>query len=128
MKFQKSLLVLFMLVYCKSVTAQSFEGVWKGTSICQVKNSPCHDEIVVYHISKDSSGKGYGMIANKIVNGDEENMGTINFTYDNKQKAYVAIDSVRNARWEFRITGNTMKGTLKYKGDLYRIVEVKKER
>lgn len=127
MKFQISILLLFILIFGKSVTAQSFEGVWKGTSLCQVKNSPCHDEIVVYHISKGSTGKSYDMIANKIVNGKEENMGTISFTYDDKQKIFISVDSVRNARWEFKITGNAMKGTLMYKGDLYRIVDVKKE-
>jgi len=41
----------------KGVPAQSIEGVWKGTSLCQIKDSPCHDETVVYHISKDSTGK-----------------------------------------------------------------------
>ena len=127
MKFQKPILLLFILLFGKTVTAQSFEGVWKGTSLCQVKNSPCHDEIVVYHISKDSTGRSYDMIANKIVNGKEDYMGTINFIYNAQQKAFVSVDSIRNAKWEFKITGNTMKGTLMYKGDLYRIVDVKKE-
>lgn len=79
MKFQNSILLLLVLMFGKSVTAQSFEGVWKGTSLCQVKNSPCQDEIIVYHISKGSTGKSYDVIANKIVNGKEENMGTIPF-------------------------------------------------
>ena len=127
MKFKRSILLLFILVFGKTVMAQTFEGVWKGTSLCQVKNSPCHDEIVVYHISKDSTGKSYDMIANKIVDGKEVYMGTISFTYDNQQKVFVSVDSARNARWEFRITGNAMKGTLMYKGDLYRVVDVKKE-
>ena len=127
MKLQRSILLLFILIYGKTVRAQSFEGIWKGTSICQIKNSPCHDEIVVYHISKDSTGKSYDMIANKIVDGKEAYMGTISFTYDNQQKVFVSVDSARNARWEFRITGNAMKGTLMYKGDLYRVVDVKKE-
>ena len=127
MKLQRSILLLFILIYGKTVRAQSFEGIWKGTSLCQIKNSPCHDEIVVYHISKDSTGKSYDMIANKIVDGKEEFMGTISFTYDNQQKVFVSVDSARNARWEFRITGNAMKGTLMYKGDLYRVVDVKKE-
>lgn len=127
MKFQGSILLLFILVFGKPVTAQSFEGIWKGTSLCQIKNSPCHDEVVVYHISKDSTGRSYDMIANKIVNGKEEYMGTIPFTYDDKQKVYVSVDSARNAKWEFKISGSTMKGTLMYKGDLYRIVDVKKE-
>jgi len=127
MKFQMLLLFLFILMVEETVTAQSFEGTWKGTTLCQIKNSPCHDEIVVYHISKDSTGKSYQVIANKIVDGKEEYMGTIPFTYDDKQKVFVSIDSVRNARWEFKITGSVMKGTLLLRGDLYRIVDVKKE-
>jgi stress response protein SCP2 len=127
MKFQRSVLLLIVLIFGKSVTAQSFEGIWKGTSLCQVKNSPCHDEIVVYHISKDSTGKSYEVIANKIVDGKEEYMGTIPFTYDDKQRVFLSVDSVRNAKWEFRIAGGAMKGTLMYKGDLFRIIDVKKE-
>src|SRR6187455_3079495 len=119
MKFQRSVLLLFILIFGKSVTAQSFEGIWKGTSLCQVKNSPCHDEIVVYHISKDSTGRSYEVIANKVVDGKEEYMGTLLFTYNDKQKVFVSVDSVRNARWEFRISGGAMKGTLIYKGDLF---------
>ena len=127
MNFQRSILLLFILILGKTVTAQSFEGIWKGTSLCQIKNSPCHDEVVVYHISKDSTGKSYEVIANKIVDGKEDYMGTIPFTYDSKQKVFVSVDSVRNARWEFKITGSVMKGTLMYKGDLFRIIDVKKE-
>ena len=127
MKFQRSIVLLFILMFGKNVTAQSIEGTWKGTSLCQVKNSPCHDEIVVYYISKDSIGKAYEVVANKIVNGKEDSMGTISLTYDDQKKAFVSADSVRNARWEFKLTGNTIKGTLIYKGDLYRIIDVKKE-
>jgi stress response protein SCP2 len=127
MKFQNLIVLIFILMFGKSVTAQSFEGVWKGTSLCQIKNSPCHDEVVLYRISKDSTGKSYEMIANKIVKGKEEDMGTLRFTYDDKQKAFVSVDSEHSARWEFKITGNAMKGTLMYKGDLYRIIDVKKE-
>jgi stress response protein SCP2 len=127
MNFQRSILLLFILILGKTVTAQSFEGIWKGTSLCQIKNSPCHDEVVVYHISKDSTGRSYEVIANKIVDGKEDYMGTIPFTYDSKQKVFVSVDSVRNARWEFKITGSAMKGTLMYKGDLFRIIDVKKE-
>ena len=89
MKFQTYIVLLFILVW-NTATAQSFEGVWKGTSLCQIKNSSCHDEVVVYHISKDSSGKGYEVIANKIVNGKEDYMGTLSFTYDDKQKIFVS--------------------------------------
>jgi hypothetical protein len=127
MKFQNLILVLVVLTVGKNVSAQSFEGIWKGSSLCQIKKSPCHDEIVVYHISKDSTGRSYEIIANKIVNGKEEFMGTLAFAYDDKQKVFVSVDSVRNARWEFKLTGNAMKGTLMYKGELYRVIDVKKE-
>jgi len=127
MKFQRSVLLLFILLFGKSVTAQSFEGIWKGTSMCQVKTSPCHDEIVVYHISKNNSGQSYQMQANKIVNGQEQDMGILIFTYDDKQKVFVSVNSEHKSRWEFKITGNVMKGTLVSNGDLFRIVDVKKE-
>jgi len=127
MKLQSLILLLFIFLYGKITEAQSFEGTWKGTSLCQTRNSPCHDEIVVYYVSKDSVGKSYNMVANKIVNGKEEDMGTLIFTYDDKQKVFVCVDSARNAKWEFKMTGNAMRGTLMYKGNLYRIVDVKKE-
>ena len=127
MKLQRSILLLVILLSVKNVTAQSFEGVWKGTSLCQIKNSPCHDEIVVYHISKNNNGQSYQVQANRIVNGQEQDMGTLVFTYDDKQKVFVSVNSENKARWEFKITGNVMKGTLVYKGDLSRIVDVKKE-
>jgi hypothetical protein len=127
MKFQRSILLPIILLLGKNVIAQTFEGIWKGTSLCQVKNSPCHNEMVVYHISKDSNGKSYKMQANKIVNGKEADMGIISFTYDPQQKAFISVDSEANARWEFKITGDSMKGTLMLQGNLFRIVDAKKE-
>jgi|SRR5678815_1919971 hypothetical protein len=126
MKFPRTILLLLILLVGKTVTAQSFEGVWKGTSLCQVKNSPCHDEVVVYYISKDSAGKSYKMNASKVVNGKEVDMGPLSFTYDEKQRVFVSVDRERGAKWEFKVTGNEMKGTLMDKGELYRIVNVKK--
>jgi len=127
MKFSRLVVFLLTLITGKSVIAQSIEGVWKGTSLCQVKNSPCHDEVVVYYISKDSTGKSYVMIANKIVDGKEDYMGTLNFTYNDRQKIFVCVDSLRNARWEFKLTGKVMKGNLMNNGALYRIIDVKRE-
>jgi len=62
--------------------AQSLVGDWKGTSLCQVKNSPCHDENVVYHISKICSGDSYQIDASKIIDGKENDMGTLNFSFN----------------------------------------------
>jgi hypothetical protein len=45
-------------------------GTWEGESSCQVANSPCHDEHVIYEIAEEKEGKakieGY-----KIVNGEK---------------------------------------------------------
>ena len=127
MGFQGSITLLVLLLFGKTVTAQSIEGIWKGTSLCQIKTSPCHDEVVVYYISKNSNENSYDVVANKIVNGKEDSMGTLRFTYNDKQNVFVSIDSVRKDRWEFKLNGNTIKGTLMYKGDLYRLIDVKKE-
>ena len=120
-------LFIALFLFCNKAKAQTFEGVWKGKSLCQVKNSPCHDENVVYYISKDSTSKTFDINAYKIVNGKEDFMGTIVFVYDEKQTAYISVDKDRDARWEFKITGNTMKGTLTVKGTLFRLIDVKKD-
>jgi hypothetical protein len=116
MKHSVLILILFVLQFGKSASAQSFEGV---------KNSSCHDENNVYYIS--NAGKTYEVNGYKIVNGKEDFMGTLVFTYDEKQNAYVSVDKEHGVTWEFKIADNTMKGTLVVKGNVHRIVELKKE-
>ena len=127
MKSQTLLLLTLFLLFGKISTAQSLNGNWKGTSVCQIKNSPCHDEIVVYHISKDSESNSYKVDASKIVDGQENDMGTLKFSFDPKQKILLLVDSVGQVKWEFKVTGNEMHGTLISKGKLYRIVDLKRE-
>lgn len=102
----------------------SIPGTWKGTSICQVKNSPCHDEVVVYHISKAPGTDSFSVMANKIVNAKEEEMGTIPFKFDRKNNQLI---STAYGLWTFTVKGNDMEGTLVYKGELYRIIKVSKQ-
>ena len=120
-----TILTAFLLVTNAS-NAQSLEGIWKGTSICQIKNSPCHDETVVYHITKNGDNS-YQIIANKIINGKEDYMGTIIFTFDPKQSVLSSIDSAREVKWEFKVTDKAMHGTLMSKGKLFRIIDLKKD-
>src|SRR4051812_8007988 len=51
-------------------------GVWRGTSTCTKRPSACHDEIVVYRITR-TTADSLSMDARKIVNGQEEEMGVI---------------------------------------------------
>ena len=106
------------------------EGTWKGISLCQVKPSACHDENVVYHISKKSANL-YTIQASKIVNGAEDDMGTFDpVVYDEAKQTLrftMKDQQGRSAVWLFRLDGMQMHGTLTMNGNtLFRIVELKK--
>ncbi len=98
-------------------------GTWKGTSICQVKNSSCHDETVVYHISKKIGTDTFYINGNKIVNGAEQEMGILHFVYNQKTNQ---LTSAEHGTWVFNIQGATLEGTLVVQGNLYRKIIVRK--
>ena len=100
-------------------------GTWKGTSLCQVKNSPCHDETVVYHISKTTGVDTFYINASKIVNGAEEEMGIVPCTYNKKTNQL--ISTADKGVWTFNIETAKLEGTLLVRGDLYRKVKVYKQ-
>jgi hypothetical protein len=57
-------------------------GTWKGTSLCTGALSACRDEIVVYHLTAGEKADIVTVNASKIVNGEEQEMGTIEFKVD----------------------------------------------
>src|SRR3954465_234923 len=99
-------------------------GTWKGTSVCQVKNSPCHDETVVYRISKKAGVDTFYINASKIVKGVEEEMGIIPFIYNTKTNQL--ISTAYNGIWTFNIEIAKIDGTLFSRGALYRKIKVYK--
>lgn len=103
----------------------SLIGTWKGSSLCQIKSSPCHDETVVYHISKASGIDSFIVQANKIVNGIEEDMGPLVCRFERKTDQLICEDD--KAVWTFNIKDGSMTGTLLVRGALYRIVRLKKQ-
>jgi len=108
-------------------TADSlFSGVWKGSSICQVKNSPCHDENVVYYISKANKDNVLEIKGNKIVNGEEVEMGKIQFQYDPKTKQ-ITSTSQPNSIWKLERKQNVIEGTLYSNNVLFRIIKLTKQ-
>jgi hypothetical protein len=128
--------MLFAICNCCSSqtttnTADSITGIWKGTSLCEQKNGPCHDENVVYHISKAAAENTYTVLANKIINGEEEEMGTLNCIYNKPKQTLTCKMKDRQQRegvWEFIIKGNRMSGTLILNGStLFRRIEVTKQ-
>lgn len=107
----------------QSVPADSvITGVWKGTSTCQVKSSPCHDETVVYRISRGDGPDTFAMIGYKIVDGAELEMGTVACQLDRVNNRLVSHDA--NSTWTFTLKGKTMEGTLILRNELYRKVKV----
>ena len=104
-------------------------GTWKGMSLCQVKNSPCNDEIAVYHVNKSKTPHVYKLTMNKMVNGAEEVMGDMDFVYD---KTGQTLTCIRNDRfksvWKLEVKGKSMTGSLTINGKtLYRVINLKKE-
>ena len=126
--------LLFFLILClvsKSIQAQTgtvkidslLIGTWNGTSICQIKNSPCHDETVIYHISKKSGVDTFYINASKIVNDKEEEMGILPFIYNKKTNQ---LTSTAFGIWTFNIEGTKLEGTLLVRGELYRKIMIHK--
>jgi hypothetical protein len=99
-------------------------GTWKGTSLCQIKNSPCHDENVVYRISKNKDLDSFYINASKIVDGSEQEMGILPFTYNSKTNQ---LNSSAHGDWSFNIEGNKLEGTLMVHGELFRKIKVYKQ-
>jgi hypothetical protein len=101
-------------------------GNWTGESICQVKNSPCHDEKVVYHIAKGSNPGHVLVSADKIVDDKAINMGTGDYTYDRSNGTL--LNETEGRVWKFTLNGKTMEGTLTMSDKkVYRRVTLKKE-
>src|SRR4051794_6093046 len=52
-------------------------GIWRGTSVCLVRPSPCNDEIVVYRITHMKAADSLAVDARKIVGAEEQEMGIL---------------------------------------------------
>jgi hypothetical protein len=99
-------------------------GNWMGSSVCQVKNSPCHDEIVEYNILKADSGL-YHVSMNKIVDGKINFMGVVDCAYDESTKT---LSFSGNGRiWQFTMKHTTMDGILIWRDQLYRKIHLEKK-
>jgi hypothetical protein len=120
-------LIITVAVHAQKKTVDGIEGVWKGTSLCQVKHSSCNDENVVYYISKSKTENTYTVQASKIVNGTEVEMGPLDLIYDNKKHTLTSQTSKNGGVWFFKLDGEKIHGTLTLnENTLYRVVELTK--
>lgn len=123
-----SIYVVALLSFSSALAAQAGKpadvlGTWEGESICTVRPSACHDEHVIYEITQAPDHK-LKMSADKVVNGERQNMGDLDCSYDGKTLSCPFARGV----WAFDVSGSKMKGTLKLTdGTLFRKVDVKKK-
>ena len=127
-------IIAFFSVFAAPVFSQydpqyqdQLTGTWKGTSACQLRGSPCRDEIVAYHISRLKQTDSFEIVMNKLVNGAEEQMIALHFAYDPVRKTLSTIYRLTSF-WEFTWDGDMMYGTLIFDRELYRIIKLKKEK
>ena len=109
--------LLAAVVLSLSALAQNIDdesklvGNWSGESKCTGDRSACHDETVVYHIAKLSGKPGWMSIsADKIVNGEPVNMGSLQFQYGAPNHSLTC--EYAQGVWRLKVEGLTMEGTL----------------
>jgi hypothetical protein len=111
-------------------SADAVIGTWEGESKCTVPDSPCRDEHVIYTVMPAQSGGGLTMQADKVVNGERQNMGTLPCQYDAAGKRLTCVtEFAKTGDWVFTISGNTMTGTLTLRNEhqLYRRIQVERQ-
>lgn len=96
----------------------SFVGVWKGTSLCQIKDSPCHDEGAVYTVRATAPGS-FEFLGDKVVDGKEQFMGTLECKAGTDSNSLVCKRN-DDTVWTWKLQGDSMSGTLMYRGQLFR--------
>ena len=86
-------------------------GVWRGSSICLVRPSPCNDESVVYRVARAKASDSVTVDALKIVAGREEDMGVLACGVA-ARGTELACPFARGV-WRFTIRGDSLVGELR---------------
>ena len=86
-------------------------GVWRGTSLCRVRPSPCNDESVVYRITRLNASDSLSVDARKIVNGQEVEMGVLGCR--SAASGAQVTCTMPNGVWRFTIRSDSLVGELR---------------
>ena len=86
-------------------------GVWRGVSTCLVRPSPCHDEIVVYRISRARASDSISLDARKIVNAKEEEMGVLACRLAAQGASFTC--AIPRGVWRFTVRRDSLVGELR---------------
>lgn len=85
-------------------------GVWRGTSLCLVHPSPCHDEIVVYRIAPMKAPDSVSVDARKIVRDEEQEMGVLSCRVIQQGTQVTCL--IPHGTWYFRVRRDSLVGEL----------------
>jgi hypothetical protein len=105
-----------------SAEKPSFAGVWKGTSLCQIKDSPCHDEGAVYTVKTGATPDSFEFSGNKVVEGKSIFMGLLECKPGSESDSLTCRQN--ESEWTWKLQGDSMNGTLMYRGQLYRKIRL----
>ena len=86
-------------------------GTWRGTSVCLVHPSACHDEIVVYRIARTNAADSVTVDARKIVRGEEQEMGVLSCRFTSPSGPVTCAMPL--GTWQFRIRNDSLVGELR---------------
>ena len=102
--------ILIALPVVAGADAAVLVGTWRGESLCTVKPSACHDEIIVYHVAKTVRPDAVTVAASKVVAGKEVPMGVLDCAWDAPHQTL----SCPNPRGTFvyHVEGREMRGAL----------------
>lgn len=86
-------------------------GTWRGTSVCLVRPSACHDETVVYRIARMNGGDSLKLDARKIVGGQEQEMGVLTCVLKSPNATLTCV--IPHGTWLFRVHDDSLVGELR---------------
>ena len=86
-------------------------GIWRGTSVCLVRPSACHDEIVVYRIAHTNAADSLTVDARKIVRGEEQEMGVLTCRFTSPNGPLTC--AMPQGTWQFRVRNDSLVGELR---------------
>jgi hypothetical protein len=91
-------------------------GTWRGTSVCLVRPSACHDEVVVYRIARTTAADSLTVDARKIVGGREQEMGVLSCRFASPNVLLTC--AIPHGTWLFRAHGDSLVGELRLPNDI----------
>ena len=106
---------------------QQLVGDWRGDSICMVRPSACNDEKALYHFKQlGGQPNRFSLQADKIVNGQAEEMGTMECSYAPEKHAVTC--STQRLTLHLKLDGKNLDGTMNLaNGTLWRKINLKKD-